>query len=201
LSKGATSHSNIALRMGFMAGCPRCADLVRRQVAVIYAAGSHNATLAAKAATATTPIVFATGLGDPIALGLVASLNRPGGNVTGVMYYASELLPKRLELLRELAPQVRVIGFLTNPASLASDGDVPEVQAAARSVGQEIVVLKASTVTEIDDAFAAAAERGVGALLVSGAFSLPGTLNSPYSRRVTKFRRITRRALTSRPAV
>jgi putative ABC transport system substrate-binding protein len=181
---GFVEGRNVAFEYRFADGAygrlpAMAADLVRRQVAVIYAAGSHNATLAAKAATATTPIVFATGLGDPIALGLVASLNRPGGNVTGVMYYASELLPKRLELLRELAPQMRVIGFLTNPASLASDGDVPEVQAAARSVGQEIVVLKASTVTEIDDAFATAAERGVGALLVSG--------DSFFSTRTTQF--------------
>src|SRR5262249_29704802 len=144
------------------------ADLVRRQVAVIYAGGSHNATLAAKAATATIPIVFATGLGDPVALGLVASVNRPGGNVTGVNHYTSELLPKRLELLRELAPQAKVIGFLTNPTSLPSDGDVPAVEAAARSVGQEIMVLKASNVAEIDTAFATAVQRGVGALLVSG---------------------------------
>jgi putative ABC transport system substrate-binding protein len=91
------------------------ADLVRRQVALIFATGSHNATLAAKAATATIPIVFATGLGDPVALGLVASLNRPGGNVTGVTNYSSDLLPKRLQLLRQLAPQAKVIGFRYYP--------------------------------------------------------------------------------------
>jgi putative tryptophan/tyrosine transport system substrate-binding protein len=144
------------------------ADLVRRQVALIFAGGSHNATLAAKAATATIPIVFATGLGDPVALGLVASLNRPGGNVTGVTYYTSDLLPKRLQLLRQLAPQGKVIGFLTNPTSLASDGDVTAVEAAARSVGQEMMILKASTAAEIDAAFATAAQAGIGALLVSG---------------------------------
>ena len=144
------------------------ADLVRRQVAVIVAAGSHNATLAAKAATATIPIVFFTGLGDPVALGLVASLNRPGGNVTGVTNYSSDLVPKRLQLLRELVPQAKVIGLLTNPTSLASDGDLTVVEAAARSVGQKMMILKASTAAEIDAAFATAAQAGVGALLVAG---------------------------------
>jgi putative tryptophan/tyrosine transport system substrate-binding protein len=143
------------------------ADLVRRQVAVIVASGSHNATLAAKAATATIPIVFGTGLGDPVALGLVASLNRPGSNVTGVTNYSSDLLPKRLQLLRELVPQAKVIGFLTNPASLASDGDVTAIEAAARSVGQEMTILKASTAAEIDAAFATAAQAGIGAMVVS----------------------------------
>jgi putative tryptophan/tyrosine transport system substrate-binding protein len=144
------------------------ADLVRRQVAVIVASGSHNATLAAKAATATIPIVFGTGLGDPVALGLVASLNRPGGNVTGVTNYSSDLLPKRLQLLRELVPHEKVIGFLTNPTSLASDGDMTAIEAAARSVGQEVTILKASTAAEIDAAFATAAQAGTGAMLVSG---------------------------------
>ena len=143
------------------------ADLVRRQVAVIVAAGSHNAALAAKAATATIPIVFATGLGDPVALGLVVSLNRPGGNVTGVTNYSSDLLPKRLQLLRELVPQAKVIGFLTNPTSLASDGDMTAIEAAGRSVGQETTILKASTAAEIDAAFATAAQAGIGAMVVS----------------------------------
>jgi putative ABC transport system substrate-binding protein len=144
------------------------ADLVRRQVAVIVALGSHNATLAAEAATATIPIVFNTGLGDPVALGLVISLNRPGGNVTGVTNYSSDLVPKRLQLLRQLVPQARAIGFLTNPTSLASDGDVTALEAAARSVGQEMMILKASTAAEIDAAFSTAAEAGVGAMLVAG---------------------------------
>jgi putative tryptophan/tyrosine transport system substrate-binding protein len=170
---GFVEGRNVAFEYRFADGAYRqlpglAADLVRRQVALIFATGSYNATLAAKAATATIPIVFSTGLGDPVALGLVASLNRPGGNVTGVTNYSSDLLPKRLQLLRQLAPQAKIIGFLTNPTSLASDGDVTEVKAAARSVGQEMMILKASTAAEIDAAFATAAHAGVGALLVSG---------------------------------
>jgi putative tryptophan/tyrosine transport system substrate-binding protein len=119
---GFVEERNVAFEYRFADGAygrlpGLAAELVRRQVAVIYASGNHNATLAAKAATAAIPIVFATGLGDPVALGLVASLNRPGGNVTGVSFYASDLLPKRLELLRELAPQATTIGFLTNPTA------------------------------------------------------------------------------------
>jgi putative ABC transport system substrate-binding protein len=140
-------------------------ELVRRRVAVIYAMNAANAVQAAKAATAEIPIVFANG-SDPVKLGLVASLNRPGGNITGVSYYVGTLVAKRLELLRELVPQAATIGFLTNPANLISERDTIDLQVAAGTVGQQIVVLNATTVDELDTAFASAAQRRVGALLV-----------------------------------
>jgi putative tryptophan/tyrosine transport system substrate-binding protein len=145
------------------------ADLVRRRVAVIVAIGAANSAMAAKAATATIPIVFVNGV-DPIKVGLVPSLSRPSGNVTGMSYFTSTLVAKRLELLREMVPQAATatIGFLTNPTNLLSEGDTADIQAAARSIGQQIDVLRASTVNEIDTAFAAAAERHLGALLVDG---------------------------------
>jgi putative ABC transport system substrate-binding protein len=141
------------------------AELVRRKVAVIYATGTANSALAAKAATAIIPIVFSNG-SDPIKVGLVTSMNRPGGNATGVINFISTLVTKRLGMLRELVPQAKLIGFLTNPANPLSDPAA--IQAAARSVGQQMIVLTASTVDEIDKAFAAAAQQAVGALLVDG---------------------------------
>jgi putative ABC transport system substrate-binding protein len=139
-------------------------ELVQRRVTVIYAVGT-SAAQAARAATATIPIVF-TGSGDPVRFGLVASLSRPGGNATGMTSMSGELGAKRLELLRELVPQATTIGVLTNPTSVTREGNVTDVQAAARSVGQEIIVLNAGTADEIDRAFATAAERRIGALLV-----------------------------------
>ena len=178
------------------------ADLVRRQVALIFASGSHNATLAAKAATGTIPIVFGTGLGDPVALGLVASLNRPGGNVTGVSFVGTDLLPKRLQLLRELVPQAKVIGFLTNPTSLASDGDLTVVEAAARSVGQKMMILKASTAAEIDAAFATGA-RPASARCWSRAITFSPNRrqehNSPQPLQAIGFQQTTRSAATWNP--
>ena len=141
------------------------AELVRRKVAVIYAIGTANSARAARAATATIPIVFSNG-SDPIKVGLVTSMNRPDGNATGVINFISTLVPKRLEMLRELVPQANLIGFLTNPANPLSDPAA--IQAAARGVGQQMIDLTASTVDEIDKAFAAAAQQGVGALLVDG---------------------------------
>jgi putative ABC transport system substrate-binding protein len=141
-------------------------ELVRHSVSVIFAAGTANAALAAKAATATIPIVFSNG-SDPVKLGLVASLNRPGGNMTGVTNYAGALGPKRLELMRELVPQASTIAFLTNPTNLVSEGSTADMQAAARRVGQQIVVLNASTADEIDRAFATTAQQRIGALLIN----------------------------------
>lgn len=142
-------------------------ELVRRQVAVIFALGTTNSAVAAKAATATIPIVFANG-GDPVALGLVASTSRPGGNVTGVSFLAGVLLPKRLDLQRKLVPQAVTIGFLVNPTNSRAEADQQVMQEAARSVGQNIVVLNASTETEIDTALATAARQGLGGLIVDG---------------------------------
>jgi putative ABC transport system substrate-binding protein len=141
------------------------AELVRHQVAVIYATNTANTVKAAKEATSGIPIVFTNG-SDPVKLGLVASLNRPGGNITGVSFYVGTLVAKRLELLRELVPQAVTIGFLTNPTNLISERDTSDLQAAASSVGQQIIVLNASTLDELDTAFATAAQRRVGALLV-----------------------------------
>jgi putative ABC transport system substrate-binding protein len=143
------------------------AELVRRQVAAIVAIGAANVAQAAKAATATIPIVFATGA-DPVSLGLVASLNRPGGNATGVSFFSGTLFAKRLELLRELVPQATTIAFLLNPNNARAEADRRDIQAAARSVGQQFTVVNASTASEIDTAFAMVAQQRAGALLVTG---------------------------------
>jgi putative tryptophan/tyrosine transport system substrate-binding protein len=145
------------------------ADLVRRKVAVIYAIGTANDAMAAKAATTTIPIVFANG-SDPVKIGLVPSLSRPGGNITGVTFFLSEIVARRLQFLRELVPGAGVgtIGFLTNPTSLQSEPRTSDVLAAAQRVNQQIRVVTASTVNEIDAAFAAAAEQHLAALIVDG---------------------------------
>jgi putative tryptophan/tyrosine transport system substrate-binding protein len=141
------------------------AELARHRVAVIFATETANSAQAAKGATATIPIVFFNG-SDPVKLGLVASLNRPGGNVTGLTNYAFGLTAKRLELLRELVPQATIMGFLVNPTNLITAGITADMEAAARVVGQKIIVLKANTVEEIDASFARAAEGQIGGLLV-----------------------------------
>jgi putative ABC transport system substrate-binding protein len=128
------------------------AELVRRQVAVI-AATSTNPAFAAKAATTTTPIVFVAGE-DPVRLGLVASLARPGGNLTGINILSGELTAKRLNLLREMVPGAARIAVLVNPANVMTENALREVAAAARVMGLQIQVLNASTSGEIDAAFA-----------------------------------------------
>ena len=140
------------------------AELVARQVAVIVA-GPVSAALAAKAATTTVPIVFTIG-GDPVHSGLVTSLNRPGGNVTGVSFFTSALEPKRLELLREVNPNAGLIAMLVNPKSPDSETQVRDVQAAAHAIRQQIVVLNASSERDIETAFAALVQNRAGALLV-----------------------------------
>ena len=128
------------------------AELVRRQVAVI-AATSTNPAFAAKAATTTTPIVFVVGE-DPVRLGLVASLARPGGNLTGINILSGELAAKRLDLLREMVPGAARIAVLVNPANVMTENALRDVAAAARVMGLQIQVLNASTSREIDAAFA-----------------------------------------------
>ena len=144
------------------------AEMISRQAAVIV--GNHNAALAAKAVTTTLPIVFATGF-DPITGGLVASLNRPGGNVTGVSFLAAELGAKRLELLHQLVPKATTIAVLINPNSPDTEAERKEVQAAARTVGQELIIFDVSSDRDIETAFATFVQHGAGALLDgTGAF-------------------------------
>jgi putative ABC transport system substrate-binding protein len=138
------------------------ADLVRRRVAVIVAVGAA-ATLAAKAATKTIPIVFATG-GDPVALGLVASLNRPGANVTGTAILEVELAPKRLQLLRELIPNAAVFGLLADPADPSTQSVIADLQAAARTLGRQLVVVNARTDSDLETAFETLSQQRVGAV-------------------------------------
>src|SRR5262249_56862346 len=123
------------------------ADLVRRQVAVIVAIGGEVAGRAAKAATTTIPIVVLFG-GDPVRSGLVPSLNRPGGNITGVSSFIFELEPKRLGLMRELRPNATTIAVLVNPNSPNAEIQVNDIQIAARNVGQQVDILSASTIRE-----------------------------------------------------
>ena len=138
-------RSNIAGRKAELIGCRRwSADLVRRHVAVI-AATSTPAAIAAKAATTTVPIVFETGA-DPIQLGLIINLSRPGGNVTGITQTNAEMVPKRLELLYELVPTARVMALLVNPNDLTlAEAYAKDVQAAARALGVELHILNAGT--------------------------------------------------------
>jgi putative ABC transport system substrate-binding protein len=142
------------------------ADLARRQVAVILATGGNPPAFAAKAVTATIPIVFITG-SDPVEVGLVASLNRPGGNVTGVSLFTSMLVAKRLELLRELVPTATTIAFLVNPNNSNAKPDTRVAQTAAGGFGQQLVVLSAGTEKDIDVAFATLVQRRANALLVN----------------------------------
>jgi putative ABC transport system substrate-binding protein len=142
------------------------AGLVQGKVAVIAAIDTPSA-LAAKAATTTIPIVFNTSL-DPVAIGLVASFNRPGGNVTGITSLNTEVASKRLELLHELVPKASTIGLLVNRANpQLADINIAEMQAASRTLGLQILVLNATSNDEIDEAFAALAQQGIGALVVT----------------------------------
>jgi putative ABC transport system substrate-binding protein len=137
-------------------------------VAVIV--GNTNSALVAKAATTTVPIIFASG-SDPVMDGLVASLNRPGGNVTGVTFLAGALGPKRLELLRQIVPKATGIAMLVNPESPEAVAERQDVQAAAQAIGQQLIVVDVNSDHEIETAFATFAQRGVGALLCgAGAF-------------------------------
>ena len=147
---------------------PFAADLVHREVSAIFAWGSANSALAAKAATTAIPIVFVNG-SDPVKSGIVDNINRPGGNVTGVSYYNSGIVAKRLELLSKLAPGATMIGFLNDPGIQTSSENVADMEAAAAAVGRRFVVLNASNGVQIDTAFAKAAGQHIDALLVGPA--------------------------------
>jgi putative tryptophan/tyrosine transport system substrate-binding protein len=149
------------------------ADLVRRRVDVIVAAGT-TAAVPAKAATATIPIVFSVGA-DPVALGLVASLNRPGANVTGITILTADLQPKRLQLLHDLIPNVAVFGVVADPAFPATQSIIADLQAAARALGRQLVVVYARTDSELEIAFATLSQQRVGAVMFGD--------SSFYSRR------------------
>jgi putative ABC transport system substrate-binding protein len=140
------------------------ADLVQRKRALIFA-DALPVALAAKAATTTIPIVFVSGP-DPVRFGLVPSLNRPGGNITGVTLFTTTLATKRLELLRELVPTAGVIAFLVNPNNPRAESDIQDMEAGARTLGQQIVVLMAGSDRDFEAVFATLPERKVGALLV-----------------------------------
>jgi putative ABC transport system substrate-binding protein len=142
------------------------ADLAERQVAVIVAPGGISAALAAKSATTTIPIVFEMGA-DPIATGLVDSLNRPGGNLTGVSSLNVEVTPKRLEILRELVPTAAVVAVLVNPASPTADPQLRNLEAAARVLGLQLQVLHASTEQDFDTVFATLLQLRPGGLVVT----------------------------------
>jgi putative ABC transport system substrate-binding protein len=142
------------------------ADLVRRRVAVIVATGGEVAASAAQAATSTIPIVFTSG-GDPVNLGLVKSLNRPGGNATGVSLFFGLFAPKRLELLQQLVPKAAVFGVLVNPGFPSAEQEKKDMLEAERTLGRQIYFMTASTEVEIDGAFRTLIERRVDALVVS----------------------------------
>jgi putative ABC transport system substrate-binding protein len=141
------------------------ADLVRRQVAVIVA--NAVSAQAAKIATTTIPIVAVTGI-DPVRMGLVASLNRPGGNVTGVMFTVTDLTAKRLGLLHELVPKAAVIGVLHDPNAPEVEIELRSTEAAGRAIGQQVLIVKAASEREFKAAFGTIVQAGAGALLVLG---------------------------------
>ena len=166
---------------------PLAADLVDRRVKVIATVGSPLPARAAKAATATIPIVFTYG-GDPVRDGLVASFNRPGGNVTGVTFITAALAPKRLELLRELAPGADLIGVLANSTSPLAEIQWQDLQAAGRLIGQRLTLANASSEADFEPAFASLAQQRAGALLVTtDGSSSPSELDLSRWRRAREF--------------
>jgi len=167
---GYVEGQNVAIEFRWAAGqddrlTGLAADLIRRRVAAIATPASTPALLAAKAATTTIPIIFAVAA-DPVAMGLVASLNRPGGNATGVSLQTAELVPKQLAMLRELAPGANRFVALVNPNSAFTDAVVKDLQASALALGLPIEILRAGTGREIDAAFANLVQKPDGALLI-----------------------------------
>jgi putative ABC transport system substrate-binding protein len=140
------------------------AELIQRQPTLLFA-GGLPAALALKAATVTIPIVFISGP-DPVRLGLVTSLNKPGSNMTGVTLFTTVLVTKRLELLRELVPAAVLIGYIVNPNNPRASSDIDDVEAGARALGQQITVLEVRSDSDFDGLFANIRQRGVRALLV-----------------------------------
>jgi putative tryptophan/tyrosine transport system substrate-binding protein len=174
------------------------AELVRRPVTVI-AAGGIPPLMAAKAATSTIPIVF-TSAGDPVQLGLVASLNRPRGNVTGVSHFGVTLAPKRLELLLKLVPNATVIAVLENPSNPRIDLEATELEAAAHATGKRLLVVKASNETEFETAFTTLLQPElVGCLLPASRFSSFGASNWSHWRRATRSQQSTTIGISPRP--
>ena len=169
---GYVEHRNVGIEWRWAEGRYEqlpvlAADLVGRKVALIAATGGYQVALAAKGATETIPVVFTTGL-DPVKLGLVASLNRPGGNVTGVHLFTGQMEGKRLGLLRELVPTAALIAVLINPNNPPGAATaLKEVQEAARAFGQQIYILHASNEAELEASFSTAQQFGAGAMLVS----------------------------------
>jgi putative ABC transport system substrate-binding protein len=141
------------------------ADLVRRQVELLVAGGGTNVARAAQAATTTIPIIFTTA-SDPVLDGIVKSINRPDGNSTGMYVLNNALLPKRLEVLRQLVPDARLVGFLVNPNIASTNNQIQIIQSAARTMGLELFVLSATTAKEIDAAFASLMQRNVDGLVM-----------------------------------
>jgi putative tryptophan/tyrosine transport system substrate-binding protein len=167
---GYIEHQNVAIEYRWVDGqydrLPAlAADLISRRAAVIVPIGGAPATVAAKAATSTIPIVFNLGA-DPIGLGLITNLNRPGGNLTGIAMMNLEIETKRLELLHELAPASTSVAVLLNPSNAQAQTQEREAQAAARVIGRKLLVLKAATEREIESAFATLVREQAGALLV-----------------------------------
>ena len=167
---GFVEGSNVAIKLGSAEGHrdrlpAMVADLIRRPVTVFV--GNTEPALAAKAATKTLPIVFLSGF-DPVKNGLVASLNQPGGNVTGVTFLGAVLGAKQLELLHQVVPKATTIGLLVKPISRDTEANRRDVQSAAQAMGQQLIVLDVSSASDLDKAFATFVERKVGAVLMGG---------------------------------
>ena len=176
------------------------ADSVRRRVNVIIASGNPAAVLAAKQATAVIPIVFTTGV-DPVEFGLVASFNRPGGNITGVSFLTTALTAKRLELLHEILPAATSIGFLLNPSGVGVEAETREAENAARILGVDLATAKASTPDEIEGAFGNSPVGGSARSWSVHPRSQWSAINRPLGRPAIRCRRSTTPARTWRTAV
>jgi putative ABC transport system substrate-binding protein len=167
---GFVEGQNVAVEYRFAENHPErmpelAADLVRRRVTAICTP-SNSTTLAVRKVTSAIPLIFVVGL-DPVRMGLVATLNRPGGNATGVSFLTSSLEPKRLELMRALVPQLELVAALVNPDNLNADTHIKDLQAATATFGLQLLVRKLQDMSDIEDAFAALARQQVKALLVT----------------------------------